>query len=162
MGEKVGPDFIVAAGDVHHFDGVASVNDPLWMTNYELIYSHPELMLDWYAINGNHEYRGNTQAVLDYSDVSRRWNADSYYYTTVVEAGNEEMLLVFIDTTPLIDKYRKESDKYPDAVKSSIEDQLKWLDKTLSESTQKWKVVVGHHPVHRSEESRVGKECRIS
>ena len=41
------PEFVLATGDVHHFEGVRSVNDPLWMTNYELIYSHPELMIDW-------------------------------------------------------------------------------------------------------------------
>ena len=73
MAEEVGPEFVIAAGDVHHFEGVRSVDDPLWMTNYELIYSHPELMIDWYPICGNHEYRGNTQAVLDYARVSRRW-----------------------------------------------------------------------------------------
>ena len=44
------------------------------MTNYELIYSHPELMIDWLPILGNHEYRGNTQAIIDYSNISRRWN----------------------------------------------------------------------------------------
>lgn len=59
--EKIDIEFIVAAGDTHHFEGVASVDDPLWMTNYELVYSHPELMLEWFAVNGNHEYRGNTQ-----------------------------------------------------------------------------------------------------
>ena len=42
MGEEIGPEFVLATGDVHHFDGVRSVNDPLWMTNYELIYSHPD------------------------------------------------------------------------------------------------------------------------
>ena len=47
MGEEIGPEFVLAAGDVHHFEGVRSVNDPLWMTNFELIYSHPELMIDW-------------------------------------------------------------------------------------------------------------------
>ena len=31
--------------------------------------SHPELMIDWFPILGNHEYRGNTQAVLDYTNV---------------------------------------------------------------------------------------------
>ena len=166
MGEEVGPDFIVAASDTHHFDGVASTNDPLWMTNYEQIYSHPELMLDWYAINGNHEYRGNTQAVLDYSDVSRRWNAESYYYTKTVDAGKgEKALLVFIDTTPLIDKYRKESDKYPDANKKAIDEQLKWLDKTLASSNEKWKIVIGHHPIHaftpKDESERPDLQARV-
>lgn len=75
LGEYAGEadiEFIAALGDVHHFDGVASVSDPLWMTNFESIYKHPELMIDWNAVCGNHEYRGNTQAVLDYSKVSRR------------------------------------------------------------------------------------------
>ena len=54
LAEKIDLEFVVAAGDTHHFNGVASTQDPLWMTNYELIYSHPELMLDWFAINGNH------------------------------------------------------------------------------------------------------------
>lgn len=149
MGDEVGPDFIIAAGDTHHFDGVASVNDPLWMTNYELVYSHPELMLDWYAINGNHEYRGNTKAVLDYSNVSRRWNAQDYYYTKVVDAGkNEKALIVFIDTTPLIQKYRDDKEKYPDAYKQNKVEQLKWIEKTLAASKEKWKIVVGHHPVY--------------
>lgn len=149
MAEEVGPDFIAAAGDTHHFDGVASVNDPLWMTNYELIYSHPELMIDWCAVNGNHEYRGNTKAVIDYSNVSRRWSAPDYYYTKVVEAGkNEKALLVFIDTTPLIGKYREEKDKYPDASKQNKEAQLRWIEKTLAASKEKWKIVIGHHPVY--------------
>ena len=51
MAEEVGPEFVVATGDIHHFEGVRSVNDPLWMTNYELIYSHPELMIDWFPVS---------------------------------------------------------------------------------------------------------------
>ena len=73
MAETVGPKCVIAAGDIHHFNGVASVSDPLWTTNYENIYSHPELMIDWFPVLGNHEYRGNTQAVLDYHQISRRW-----------------------------------------------------------------------------------------
>ena len=63
MGEMAGvvdPECVLAVGDIHHFNGVASLQDPLWMTNYELIYSHPDLMLDWFPVCGNHEYRGNT------------------------------------------------------------------------------------------------------
>lgn len=148
LAEEVGPDFIIAAGDTHHFEGVASTQDPLWMTNYELVYSHPELMLDWCAINGNHEYRGNTQAVLDYSKVSRRWHIPSRYYAKTVKAGNEKLLLVFIDTPPLIDKYRDDPETYPDACKQDRNEQLKWIEKTLSGSDAKWKIVVGHHPVY--------------
>jgi 3',5'-cyclic AMP phosphodiesterase CpdA len=147
--EKADIEFVAAAGDIHHFNGVASVTDPLWMTNYELIYPHPELMLDWFPILGNHEYRGNTQAVLDYSKVSRRWVMPARYYTMVKEVDkNTSIRLVFIDTTPLISKYRKDAEDYPDAVKQDDTAQLHFIDSVLSNSTEKWKVVIGHHPVY--------------
>ncbi|MBP6610529.1 MAG: metallophosphoesterase [Paludibacter sp.] len=152
MGElaaKSDVEFVAAAGDVHHFNGVASVNDPLWMTNYELIYDHPELMLDWYAILGNHEYRGNTQACLDYSKVSRRWVMPSRYYTMVKEVNDSTSLrLLFIDTAPLISKYRKDSVVYPDARLQSDKAQLQFIDSVLSVSKETWTVVIGHHPVY--------------
>lgn len=147
MAKLTGLDFVAALGDIHHFEGVASVDDPLWMTNFELIYGHPELMLPWYPVPGNHEYRGNTQAVLDYAKKSRRWEMPSRYYAKTVKIGKEKALLLFIDTTPLIDKYRNDPDTYPDACKQSREAELAWIDRTLKESDAKWKIVMGHHPV---------------
>lgn len=148
MAETLGPECVVAAGDVHHFEGVASVNDPLWMTNYELIYSHPELMIAWYPLLGNHEYRGNTQAVLDYGKVSRRWEMGGRYYTRTFDEDGTTLRLIFVDTTPLISKYREESDKYPDACKQNVDEQLKWLDNTLKQAKEDWVIVVGHHPIY--------------
>ena len=148
MAETIDIEFVVAAGDVHHFEGVQSVSDPLWMTNYELIYSHPDLMIPWYAICGNHEYRSNTQACIDYSQVSARWNMPARYYTFVKEEDGVEVRIVMIDTTPIIDKYREETDKYADASKSDYREQLAWLDKTLAEADEDWVIVVGHHPIY--------------
>ncbi len=148
MAETIGPECVVAAGDIHHFNGVASVSDPLWMTNYELIYSHPELMLDWFPILGNHEYRGNTQAVLDYGKVSRRWVMPGRYYTQVLKGKNTTVRIVFLDTTPLIDRYREDADKYPDACGQDDKQQLDWLDKTLAQAYEDWVIVVGHHPIY--------------
>ena len=148
MAEEIGPEFVLATGDIHHFEGVRSVNDPLWMTNYELIYSHPELMIDWFPVPGNHEYRGNTQAVLDYSNVSRRWSMPSRYYTRVFEEEGTRVRVVWIDTAPLIDKYRKESDTYPDACKQDMDKQLAWIDSVLTASKEDWVIVAGHHPIY--------------
>lgn len=148
MAEEIGPEFVLATGDIHHFEGVRSVNDPLWMTNYELIYSHPELMIDWFPVLGNHEYRGNTQAVLDYSNVSRRWSMPSRYYTRVFEEEGTRVRVVWIDTAPLIDKYRKESDTYPDACKQDMDKQLAWIDSVLTASKEDWVIVAGHHPIY--------------
>ena len=148
MAETIDIEFVVAAGDVHHFEGVRSVDDPLWMTNYELIYSHPDLMIPWYAVCGNHEYRGNTQAVIDYSNVSARWQMPARYYTKVMEEDGITVRLVMIDTTPLIDKYRKDTDKYPDAGKQDLNAQLEWVDSVLTVAKEDWVIVVGHHPIY--------------
>lgn len=148
MGETIGPKCVIAAGDIHHFNGVASVNDPLWTTNYEQIYSHPELMIDWFPVLGNHEYRGNTQAVLDYGQISRRWMMPSRYYTKVFNKKGLSLRVVFIDTTPLINRYRKEYTTYPDARKQNDVAQLQWLDETLRNAHEDWVIVVGHHPIY--------------
>ena len=147
MGETIGPEAVVAAGDVHHFEGVVSTQDPLWMTNYELIYSHPELMITWLPVLGNHEYRGNTQAVLDYRNISRRWEMEGRYYTKVYDDNGVSIRLVLIDTTPLINHYHNSS-TYPDVDSQDIDAQLKWIDKTLNEATEDWVIVAGHHPMY--------------
>ena len=166
MAETVGIECVAAPGDVHHFEGVRSTQDPLWMTNYELIYSHPELILDWFPTCGNHEYRGNTQAVLDYSGVSARWNMPAKYYTKVLEDDGVTVRLVFIDTTPLIDKYRKDTEKYPDAGKEDMDKQLAWLDQTLAQANEDWVIVLGHHPVYaytdKSDKERADMQKRLN
>ena len=165
MADAFGPECIVAAGDVHHFNGIASVEDPLWMTNYELIYSHPELMIDWLPVLGNHEYRGNTQAVIDYARISRRWVMPARYYTRTLSDNGISLRLVCIDTTPLIDKYRTDSLTYPDAHLQPIDPQLAWLDSTLQAAKEDWVIVVGHHPIYaytpKEESERLDLQKRL-
>lgn len=148
VAEQIGPEAVLALGDTHHYGGVQSVSDPLWTTNFELIYNHPELMVNWYPVCGNHEYRGNTQAVIDYSDVSRRWVMPARYYSQVFDDDGTTVRVVFLDTTPLIGKYRKKVDTYPDASKQDADAQLTWLDQTLSDAKEDWIIVVGHHPIY--------------
>lgn len=145
--EGVDPEFVAALGDIHHFNGVQSTADPLWMTNYELVYSHPELMLDWFAILGNHEYRGNTQACIDYSGVSRRWVMPARYYTKVFAHDGMTLRLVWIDTTPMISKYRNLPEGYPDAARQDWHRQQQWLDSVLTAEREDWVIVMGHHPI---------------
>ena len=149
MADELGPEAVLALGDVHHFEGVRSTADPLWMTNYELIYTHPELMIAWMPVLGNHEYRGNTQAVLDYSQVSRRWQMEGRYYSRVFadEDHRVSVRVVFVDTTPMIDRYHH-SATYPDVDGQDVEAQLAWIDQTLRDAQEDWVVVVGHHPMY--------------
>jgi hypothetical protein len=141
------PAFVVSAGDCFHMLGVQSTADPIWLTNYEWVYSHPNLHCLWYPVLGNHEYQGNTQAVIDYSSVSRRWEMPSRYYTTLHKAGKATVRIVHIDTAPLIEKYRKGTDKYPDVAHQDHQKQLRWIDSVLAASEADWDIVVGHHPV---------------
>lgn len=149
VADAVGPDAFLALGDTHHYMGIESVNDPLWMTNYELVYSHPELQVEWCPILGNHEYRGNTQAVIDYTSVSRRWTMPGRYYTRIFDNDGTRVKVIFIDTTPIIEKYHSNSSEYPDASLQDVDAQLQWLDKELGRDDKAdWTIVAGHHPVY--------------
>jgi len=114
----------------------------------------------------NHEYRGNTQAVLDYATISRRWEMPARYYAMTCSASKKvDVLLLLIDTAPLIDKYRDNSEEYKDAGRQSIERELAWIDSTLNVSKAKWKIIMGHHPVYagttKSESERRDLQQRL-
>ena len=48
----------------------------------------------------------------------------------------------------MIDKYRNDTEKYPDAGKQDYNKQLEWLDSVLSSAKEDWVIVLGHHPVY--------------
>ena len=165
VADGMGPDAVLALGDIHHYGGVRSVSDPPWTTNYEPGYAHPEPLIDWMPMCANHEYRGNRQAMIDYSGVSRRWNMPARYYTRTFESKGTTVKVVFIDTTPLIDKYRNDAEQYPDACKEDMDKQLKWLDSVLSAAEEDWVLVAGHHPVYaetsKAEYERADMQRRV-
>ena len=159
--------FIAVAGDPIHDNGVKSTDDSEWKDKFENIYTASSLMnIPWYVVPGNHEYHGSVQAILDYSKVSGRWKAPARYYSIekTIGAGNTKCLFVFIDTTPLIDKYRTEG-SYSDAGKQDIEKEFRWIDSTLVSSNDRWKIVIGHHPVfadtEKAETERTDMQKRL-
>lgn len=143
-------DFIISTGDNFYNDGVASVDDPYWISSYESVYDGVHLFLPWYAILGNHDYRGNVQAQIDYSDKSRRWNMPDRYYAFSKTADDGAVAtFVFLDTNPFELKYYQE-EKYKEEV--SAQDttrQLVWMDSVLTAAASSdWVVVIGHHPLY--------------
>ena len=144
-------EFIVTVGDNFYPNGVASVHDEHWQDSFNAIYTHPALYTNWYAALGNHDHRGSIQAQIDYSDISRRWNMPSAYYSETFELEDgKKLLLVVMDTSPFINSYKKEPKKYPHVATHDLEKQKKWLTETLSTKDKDiaWKVVVGHHPLY--------------
>jgi DNA repair exonuclease SbcCD nuclease subunit len=165
---------LAVAGDPIHDEGVQSVDDPAWREKIESIYTAPSLSaIPWYVVAGNHEYRGSVQALMAYSQKSGRWNMPNRYFSLeqpLEKKGEkqETCLLVFIDTTPLIDKYRSgEEADYADsdAKEQDIDAQLAWIDRVLAESAARWKIVIGHHPVfadtEKDETERLDMQTRL-
>ena len=147
MAKRIKPMCIVTTGDNHHGNGVKSVHDNDWKQNFEDIYTHSKLQIDWYPALGNHEYEGNTQAVIDYSKVNSRWNMPARYYTKVINAKGTSIRFIIIDTTPLIKRYHN-NHKYPDIDEQNYEQQMEWLNSVLSNAKEDWVIVAGHHPIH--------------
>jgi len=153
-------EFIATTGDNFYDNGVASIDDPYWVSSYESVYHHPHLFIDWHPVLGNHDYRGNWQAQIDYSQKSRRWQMPSQYYSKVITLhDNTTALVVFADTSPLNPEYA-DSQKYEIAYKQDREAQLSWLRNELSQSEHTWKIVIGHHPLYSSGK-RYGKTDAI-
>lgn len=51
------PEFIISTGDNFYPDGVRSVTDPKWTTNWVDVYNNASLVnLPWYISVGNHDY----------------------------------------------------------------------------------------------------------
>ena len=122
----------------------------IWNTSFEQIYQGPNLFIDWYPTLGNHDYRGNWQAQIDYSQVSRRWELPAQYYEKLMtlDDGTQAHLL-FIDTSPLNPDYQGET-KYQETQTQDADAQLTWLHQTLSNSKADWRIVFGHHPLYSS------------
>ena len=142
-------DFVLAIGDNFYTDGVASVDDPLWQSVFEGVYTHPALQVPWYALLGNHDYRGNPQAQIDYAARSKRWRMPARYYQ-VADAAlvRADADLFAIDTSPFVERYRANDGVIGSNTRSQdTKQQLAWLDHALSQSRAKWKIVTGHHPI---------------
>ena len=144
-------EFILSVGDNFYPNGVQSTQDYHWISSFESIYKDPGLYTDWYVALGNHDYRGNVQAQIDYSNISRRWNMPDRYYSKIFELDNgDKLLMVVMDTNPYIDGYYGNSEKYPDIEKQDTLAQTQWIKEQLDikDPSVRWKIVVGHHPMY--------------
>lgn len=151
VAKKFKPEFIVSTGDNIYPDGVRSTMDHSWIASFENIYTAHSLQKDWYVVLGNHDYGGDPQAEIDYTKVDRRWNMPARYYSKIFYIGDDStqgVLLVFIDTTPLLSEYYGNGKTHVEGQDTA--GQRIWLEKTLKEAPPniKWKFVFGHHPVY--------------
>lgn len=147
---ELGSRFILSVGDNFYESGVQTAHDAQWKTSFEDIYTDAALQVPWYVALGNHDYKGNPQAQIDYAATSARWKMPSRYYKVSGDtAGLPGVDLFAIDTSPLVHKY---SEKAEAAIAANVTQQdtaaqLAWLDRELAASTALMKLVFGHHTI---------------
>jgi tartrate-resistant acid phosphatase type 5 len=138
--------FTVSLGDNFYENGVTGLSDPYWQLSYEKIYTAASLQSPWKIILGNHDYRGNVQAQLDYSHVSHRWQLPArYYLESVTLPDGAKADFFYLDTSPFISAYKGTA---VDITGQDTDAQAAWLDGALGKSTARWKIVIGHHPIY--------------
>ena len=140
--------FVVTVGDNYHGKGIGSATDPRWKTEYEDIYSDSSLQVPWYPTLGNHDYEGSPDAELDYSHYSKRWKFHHRYYDQRKKIDDStKILIIHLDTSPFVTEYQQRDDQYH-VKEQDVAKQTRWLDSLLSASSDRWVIVVGHHPIY--------------
>ncbi|MFW0717961.1 purple acid phosphatase family protein [Pedobacter sp. N23S346] len=150
---EVKAQFIISTGDNFYPSGVISPQDPSFKYSYEDIYTDFSLQWDWYVVLGNHDYKSNPDAQVAYSKISRRWKMPARYFAKKFPINgdlNNQVLIAFIDTNPLIPEFYKNAEYGPNVKGQDTTAQKRWLVKTLDDKdpSVKWKIVVGHHPMY--------------
>jgi tartrate-resistant acid phosphatase type 5 len=119
-------DLGITIGDNIVPKGVTSLDDARWKIDWED--QHARLGIPIFATTGNHDwgFSDSPAAEILYSQKSRTWRMPSLYYTFT--AGQIQF---FALCTPALS-----------------ETQLRWLDRELTRSKARWKVVYGHYSIY--------------
>jgi acid phosphatase len=128
------PAAVVLLGDNFYQIGVSSVEDPMWDSRFEKMYSGDCLRkLTFYAVLGNHDYKGDADAQIAYTRAKGgRWTMPARFYS--LKFG--ELLEIGAADTTISDRCGIPS-------LCSVD----WLVEKLKASTARWKILVGHHPI---------------
>jgi acid phosphatase len=147
--QGIGAKFVISVGDNFYENGIASVNDLQWQTSFEKVYTAPSLQVPWRVILGNHDYRGNCDAQIEYSKQSPRWNMPARYFkcTEPIDADHA-VDFFYLDTTPMATFTDDIHVSKEELKKQTLSEQITWLETSLAASTAPWKIVVAHHPVY--------------
>jgi tartrate-resistant acid phosphatase type 5 len=121
-------DFAITLGDNFYSIGMESPSDPRWRTWFEDLYA--PLGIPFYASLGNHDWGhpDSPAAEILYSGLTPTWRMPAAYYTFT--AGPVQFFALDTQSVALAQKQRE------------------WLDRELTNSQARWKVVYGHHPIY--------------
>lgn len=125
--QEFGCDFGLLLGDNFYPFGVNSTEDPFWQSRYKEVYHGIDI--PFYVALGNHDWRGNPQAQIDYSKMDSRWKMPAFFYS-----------IKYPEQNPILEIFVLNSNDF------NLDSQ-NWLKTTLAASTAKWKMLAFHHPI---------------
>ena len=142
-------DFILLNGDNFYWDGVTSVDDPRFNQTFESTFRNdlPGFSdMEFFVVGGNHDYRGNMTAQIEYTNVQNRWKMPGLWYKINKTFGDFSVDILMLDTNCLHESGYEER---------KVE-HLKWIEDELVASTADYLIVAGHHPIwSTAEQSRI-------
>lgn len=147
---ETAPRFVLSTGDNFYWKGVTSARDDKWARVFQEVYHEPSLQKPWYPSLGNHDYGGNAIAQVERSGLDSRWRMKNRWYRVRGrEVGHPDLDIFVIDT--VVWKLRESKPWFLLGSRigdNDALDQYNWLADELFNSTAKFKLVVGHHPIY--------------
>lgn len=152
VADQFNTSFVIAVGDNFYDDGVNSVDDPKWTSLWTDIYTSTLGQLPWLTLMGNHDWKGNPDAQIEYSKIHPRWQMPDYFYEKVISVGEATVAFIFVDTNLFQYGYdhkyyaKKFADRGWSKQNKTIERQLSWIEsKLVLHQDKDYIFVVGHH-----------------
>lgn len=156
--------FMVSLGDNFYGDGLSTTSEEShslrFHGTFESVYHHQELQVPWYIIGGNHDYRGNITAQLQYGqNPNTRWVYPDFNHRAVKEftvdnddgsASSVKLEIILIDTVQLAPEPCWECHEtlagIPGGDRATVI--LEWIKSALHESDADYLLVAGHQPIY--------------
>lgn len=159
-------DAILNTGDNFYYCGIQNIYDE--NIKHDYIYLFDKLNLEWINSLGNHDYGYNVSAQIELTHYLPYWYMPQRYYKKELD----DFVLYVLDTNPCIRKYRLNNPdgwdpcgtEYPtctpykitkpclfhsNIIQQNCSQQYVWFKQEIeSLQTNKWVIVIGHHPVY--------------
>lgn len=170
--------FVVNTGDSFYIHGLRSATtDEQVNTSFAHVYTTLGNLaqVPFYSVLGNHDYLGSAPELLKLNG-STQLRMDARCYSRTFSSRGVSVLVVFLDTNPMIESYKQPSyedysggggvlpnqmlhDKdFEEQWGRKVDEQVAFLERELNHSRAHFTVVVGHHPIYSKE--FVGMEDR--
>lgn len=149
--------FTLAIGDNFYFWGVDSIHHPHFTKTFENIYTSRALQKPWYPLMGNHDWQGQDQIQIEYSEINYRWTFPYFYYSVEYKFGKnlDKTLKILMTDSQIQCDYKGSSainKQYPrNPTEAEKIAQLEWLEAELVKSQNnqdEFIFVASHYEYH--------------